>query len=473
MTSEFIVNEGFKRLILIFAGWGMDARPFMNLKKRGYDILLIYDYTGYNDDNEVDSTLLKILTQYDETVVFAWSFGVRVASTLLPRLSDTLAVTRRVAVNGTPTHIHDLRGIPSATFRGTLSGFSEISVRKFHRRMFSTAADFAVFTENSPHRSFDSLKSELETFGALPPVDGRSVWDIAVVSDDDRIFPAGNQMRGWEGCETFVMENAPHFPDMQQLIDRFVVDKQLVASKFAGAAKTYASHAPVQTAVATQLWERTKPFIREMKTASALRVLEIGVGDGTLTRLYSSDLQNADITLWDIADVEAPVGTPTSARLKVCDAETAIDSEPDERYDIILSASTMQWFHSPSRFIRHMRKTLASGGIAAIALYGKGTFSEIEEATGRTLSYPTLRQLRETATVIGFTELYAAEESSTISFPSVAQLLWHLKFTGVNSVGNEAQASRDALRMMRHYPTSPEGEAPLTYHTLYLILRKD
>lgn len=470
MTTEYIVNEGFDRLILIFSGWGTDARPFMHLRKQGYDIILLSDYTGYNDDNEDYTKLIPILERYVETIVFAWSFGVRVATTLLERLPDTLRITRRVAFNGTPTHVHDLRGIPSATFRGTLAGLSEISVRKFHRRMFATATDYADFTENAPRRSFESLVSELQTFAALPPAENSSVWDLAVISDADRIFPFENQIRGWEGVETIVLKDAPHFPDMQMLIDRFVVDKQLVAHRFAGATDTYASHATVQHTVASELWRNTSNFLDKIADSTGLKILEIGVGDGTLTRQYYDYFKDADITLWDIAEIPLPDGVPSSAKLLVCDAETAIESEPAESYDIILSASTVQWFHSPGRFIRRLGKILRPGGIAAIALYGKGTFREIEAATGRSLSYLTFDQLKKAAAASGLEVMYAAEEKSTVSFPTVTDLMRHLKYTGVNSLGNGG--SGDALRMLRNFQSLPDGSAPLTYHPLYLILKK-
>ncbi len=470
MTTEYIVHEGFTRLILIFSGWGMDARPFMNLRKQGYDILILSDYTGYSDDNEDYKTLIPHLERYTEIVVFAWSFGVRIATTLLERLPDTLPITRRVALNGTPTHVHDLRGIPSATFRGTLAGLSEMTVRKFHRRMFSTAADYSVFTRNAPDRSLKSLISELETFASLPPVVNTSVWDIAIVSGADRIFPVDNQLRCWDGGETIVMEDAPHFPDMQQLIDRFVVDKQLVAHRFAEAKDTYGSHATVQHTVAAELWEQTIPFLSEMVHIGTRRVLEIGVGDGTLTRLYSDFFANDDVTLWDIANITIPEDAPPASKLRVCDAETTIDSEPDESYDVILSASTIQWFHSPGRFIRHLERVLTPGGIAAIALYGKGTFKEIEAATARSLNYQNLDQLTMAASESGMETVYSAEATSTVTFPAVTDLLRHLKFTGVNSLGNGS--SKDALRLMRHYPLQSNGSAPLTYHSLYLILKK-
>lgn len=471
MITEYIVHERFTRLILIFGGWGTDAHPFMHLRKNGYDILFISDYSGYRDDNEADIIKLQqIVGQYSETIVFAWSFGVRVATTLLERLPAPLRITRRVALNGTPTHVHDLRGIPSATFRGTLAGLSETSVRKFHRRMFATGADYASFAENAPHRPFASLVTELQTFAKLPPVENTSVWDIAVISGEDRIFPRENQLRGWEGTETVVLKDAHHFPDMQMLIDRFVVDKQLVAQRFAGATDTYASQATVQHTVADKLWQNTVDFLDKEPYNRVPKILEIGVGDGTLTRKYSDFFRKAEITLWDIADVSLPDGVPSSATLRVCDAETTLYNEPDENYDIILSASTIQWFHSPARFISCLGKALAPGGIAAIALYGKGTFREIEATTGRTLSYLTFDRLKKAAIDSGLNELYAAERSYTVSFTGATDLLRHLKLTGVNSLGNGGAG--DALKLLRNYPLQSDGTVALTYHPLYLILKK-
>ena len=48
MKSEFITHLGEnKSLILLFAGWGMDATPFHKIKTR-CDMAVIWDYEDFD-----------------------------------------------------------------------------------------------------------------------------------------------------------------------------------------------------------------------------------------------------------------------------------------------------------------------------------------------------------------------------------------------------------------------------------------
>ncbi|MDE6050437.1 MAG: DUF452 family protein, partial [Paramuribaculum sp.] len=115
------------RLILLFAGWGMDARPLRKLTHRDYDIAVAFDYRNLTSDN------LGLLDNYREICVIAWSFGVPAAHAFLAGRPD-LPVTARIAVNGTLQPVDDLRGIPRAIFEGTLNGLSAATLTKFQRR---------------------------------------------------------------------------------------------------------------------------------------------------------------------------------------------------------------------------------------------------------------------------------------------------------------------------------------------------
>ncbi|MDE6192119.1 MAG: DUF452 family protein, partial [Muribaculum sp.] len=44
MKQEFTVKQGNTKLILIFAGWGMDSNPFREIRLDGYDIAVVWDY---------------------------------------------------------------------------------------------------------------------------------------------------------------------------------------------------------------------------------------------------------------------------------------------------------------------------------------------------------------------------------------------------------------------------------------------
>ena len=126
MKHELIHSENSRRLLLIFAGWGMDAGVFGHLRRPGYDVMVVWDYRSFHID-------WSCVESYEEICLMAWSMGVYAASETVQAIEHK--ITRRVAVNGTMSPIDDLKGIPQAIFYGTLEGLSEATLRKFNRRM--------------------------------------------------------------------------------------------------------------------------------------------------------------------------------------------------------------------------------------------------------------------------------------------------------------------------------------------------
>lgn len=470
MNQSFISLSQHSRLILIFLGWGMDATPFAHLSKPGYDIMALWDYTDYTgcNPNVEFEQLQSSIDGYREIVVVAWSFGVRIASDFLNH-AKPLPVTRAIAVNGTEQHIHDTLGIPCAIAHGTLRNLSETSVRKFRRRMFASASDFSLFQQDSPQRSFDSLRNELATFIALPTVTSPAQWERAVIGGADAIFPPGNQKDAWGGTPVDVIANMPHYPDFQQILSKYIIDKELVARRFTQSSETYSANATPQQKVAAHLWELTSAHIPQHERP--LEIIEIGAGCGTLTSLYIESLKNNHIRLWDIAQTTPDNNIAQNAISECCDAEVAIRSVATSSVDAILSSSTLQWFNSPAAFIGEISRVLTPGGIAALAFYTVGTYAEIEQATGTGLKYPSLEHLCSIAGSHGLNLLHKEENATTLNFPSMPRLLQHIRDTGVNAITSESSPV-SALRIMRRYRLLDNGTAPLTYCPAYLILTK-
>lgn len=469
MQSQFISQPRHKRLIIIFLGWAMDAAPFGGLQRDGYDILAIYDYTGFELSNvrhNAFEDILAICSKYDEIVVMAWSFGVRVATDFLS-FCGNLPVTLTVAVNGTPLHIHDTQGIPARIFQGTKANLTEGSFRKFLRRMFTTPIQYSKFVEVMPRRSFDSQKAELDTFGKLAPEGSSQQWDIAIVADSDLIFPTENQLAYWPEHKTVKAPATGHFPDFQKITNTYTIDKKLVATRFTSAGSTYHSSAAVQRSVAEQLWNYAKHAIASTETSNYKKIIEIGAGSGLLTSLYADKFPACNIELWDLT---AEHKTPNANIVWVaCDAETRICELAPESVDLLLSASTLQWFNSPESFIRRAYNALRPGGIAALAFYSEGTFDTLNRLTGSSLRYPSAIQAVES--IPAEAEILISKvESEAIRFDSPSLLLKHLRDTGVNAVGRPTFAG--GIQIIRNYPATDNGKYQLVYRPMYLIYKK-
>ena len=449
MKIEKTITSGNRRLILIFAGWGMDTMPFRSLSRPGYDIAVVYDYReGCADWSQTDG--------YDEICLFAWSLGVAAASRLIPE-SVSVRITRRVAINGTVVPVCDRCGIPEAVFRGTLANLDERNLIKFRRRMCGSRDAFENFCQMLPQRTLEDLKEELEAF-LSPEYSERPAfrWDAAVVCCRDAIFPPENQREAWAGSQVLELD-APHMPDFQGIIDRYAIDKEMMAERFAGGRPSYDTAAEAQSFVIREMME----IAGRAGFSSAGRVLEIGCGSGLLSRQLAERCDNLE--LWDIAG-ETPVPEATFRRV---DAEIELPSTPSDSLDAIFSASTVQWFNSPARFLAESARVLRRGGILLFSTFLPGNMAEVEQSTGRSLPLLSVDDWRGMIpSELALCE--AREYEYVMHFDNPIDVFRHLHATGVNSLDRNGSI----FRAIGAYPLQDDGRCSLTYRPVIFLLRK-
>ena len=142
MKQHFIIKNNSKRLLLFFAGWGMDETPFLQIRPTDTDWMVCYDYRSLEFDTD-------LLQKYSEIRLIAWSMGVWVASQLMKQ-HPSLPISHSIAINGTPYPIHETKGIEPAIFEGTLQGLNEQTLQKFQRRMCGSTAEYKVFQAVAP-----------------------------------------------------------------------------------------------------------------------------------------------------------------------------------------------------------------------------------------------------------------------------------------------------------------------------------
>lgn len=186
------------------------------------DLLLCYDYRSMTFD-------ASVLEGYCELRVVAWSMGVWVAGQVLGNLSGLPAITGRLAVNGTPFPIDDVRGIPVAIFRGTLEGLNPQTLGKFRRRMCGSSEGVKAFLAHGLTRPLEELREELASLYRLVsslPSTGWA-WEEAWIGRRDRIFPAANQQEAWKGIPVFLFDEEHYSPLMlAQAVDGKKDDKR-------------------------------------------------------------------------------------------------------------------------------------------------------------------------------------------------------------------------------------------------------
>lgn len=452
MKTEYVSHTGAPRLILLFAGWAMDAGPFCGLHRNGYDIAIVYDYSD-------DSADWSFAEGYKEICIVAWSLGVRAAASAGLTGQIDARVTLRLAVNGTETPIDDCFGIPEALFRATADHLTETSLLKFYRRTAGRTS--TAFTANAPRRTTESARREIYRFidGELPPVSHAWCWDRAIVSTADAVFPPENQLAAWREIPVATVDGAAHMPDFQLLLDRYVIDKDYTAQCFSSSSDSYEAAASVQDAVVDQLMRIAQ---HAGLTDNCRHVIEVGCGTGLLSRRLAATLHTDGLEMWDITG-KAPTGVAGTFRCG--DAELMIRDVPDGTVDAIISASTLQWFNSPLCFVRQCARALKPRGILVFSTFGPDNLMQTSALTGLALPCLSAGQWQELH-FCGLELLYAGQTMHTMYFDTAADIFRHLRQTGVNSLKHGWYSGlRRALTMMR---PDDSGKYPLTYNPVFL-----
>lgn len=440
-------TPGTRRLLLIFTGWSTDAALFEPLQMpEGWDVTVAY---GFNHT----SCTLPELEQYDTVYLLAWSLGVAAAAALLPDAHITAAF----AVNGTEHPADDSLGIPRAIFEGTKSNLSPRNLAKFRRRMAGSADAFASLSSHLPeHDDIEALQSQLDFAASCSP-SSRLPWRKVFISSDDAIFPPENMRRAWEqhpAQPALIPLQGAHLPDFGRIISLIIPDSLTLADSFRHALPTYDQHATAQRHIA----ERLASLVAACPHPAHPRVLEIGSGSGLFTRIYAEALRPASATL---IDLNAPQCTDIAPQCTAiaADAEEVLASDTLPRdFDLILSASTMQWFVNPHAFIHHAAAHLCPEGSLVCSSFLPGNLAELDDLRPSPVVYYSEETVRQWLAE-SFMHVETYSENLTMTFDTARDALMHLRHTGVAP----AAARRNGAALLR----ALGSPCTLTYRPLY------
>lgn len=448
MKVEYLSHHsGSRSLILIFAGWSTQPHLYRNIRMEGWDVAVVYDYSDLSLDQ-------SFLDRYPTIWLFAWSLGVRAAEAVL----SPDRITAAYAINGTLSPVDDTCGIPQTIYNGTADNLDARNLRKFHRRMTPDMDTFRLLCDDrvpSDHE-IDNLKHQLYLIRDLGATTARLPWHRAYVSDNDKIFPTANMERSWKamGVETVCIPGA-HFIPLADIVRSVIPDRSMIARRFGEAAGTYDSHAAAQRQIASHL----ATLLDSCHVPRQAEILEIGPGTGIFTRMYAGRIKPAKIDYVDIVPI-TKMGMAPSENYYCSDAENWIEGVVD-RYDCILSASTIQWFTNIPGFLRNCRDALRPGGILLISGFLSGTLGELDPLRPSPIHYHPIDSYKGWMKSC-FRNSEVFSEEICLEFSSPRELLMHLKHTGVGGSAPSPGLTPHTLRSLRR----------LTYRPVYLIATK-
>lgn len=252
-----------------------------------------------------------------------------------------------------------------------------------------------------------------------------------------------------------------------------IPDKQLIRLRFEQAAATYEQQATVQHRVAVRLLHLLHEAAPDLRPAD---VLEIGCCTGLLTEKTLTRFPGIDH--FTICDLVASFEQRVCRRIglhadKVTFLAGDIETVPlPDRYDLVLSSSTLHWVHDLPGLCAKLHNHLYPESLLAFSLYGQDNLKEIREITGMGLRYRNLEQLQAVVTE-RFHILAAEEARETLWYPSPIAVLQHLRATGVNSIGQQAWTRRQVGAFIADYQERFSGDSGvrLTYHPMFIVAR--
>lgn len=149
------------------------------------------------------------------------------------------------------------------------------------------------------------------------------------------------------------------------------LSKKQIEEAFDKGAENYDWAALIQRETAEKLID----FIPETVPKN---ILEIGCGTGFLTKLLIQKLPDAQITATDISGkmIEKCKSKLPFIRYEKTDGETF---EPTEKYDLIISNMTVQWFEDPVMGIDRLKEFLNPNGSLLFSTLGNKSFHQWRE----------------------------------------------------------------------------------------------
>ena len=253
-----------------------------------------------------------------------------------------------------------------------------------------------------------------------------------------------------------------------------IIDRQLIADRFGNAFASYDEAATPQQRVVAEIIA----LLTEKVVTPPQRILEIGCGTGLLTESLSTLYPQAELTLNDLVpEAEHWIREKLPHRSFAFITGDAEQWDWGKGYQLIASSSCIQWWQEPLAFIRKAYNALTSGGTLALSTFLPENLSELRPILPNALHYPPLAEYQNALTAFSHVEQRVL--TIELQFPSLLELLRHLKATGTNAFTQTHQGLWSRGRLLRleeqlrqAHQLTPVEPLSLTYHPLIIIAQK-
>ncbi|MFH1665215.1 MAG: malonyl-ACP O-methyltransferase BioC [Candidatus Omnitrophota bacterium] len=249
------------------------------------------------------------------------------------------------------------------------------------------------------------------------------------------------------------------------------MDKKIIMGNFSRNAASYDDHASIQRRCADEIMT----LLGDNRFSS---ILEIGCGTGSYTKLLRDRYPDAKITAIDISkemvDIARKKYAADNIQFKICDGEHI---EITEKYDLITSNASFQWFEHLDVDFKVFSEILEKGGVLCFSMYGPDTFVELKEvfkshfgrrnwlSSSRFATLDTIEQIVKRY----FGKFKLSEEYFTVDFYALWDLLLDIKRSGTRGegLGNSIVLGKYVIKEMEKTYVQKFGRVRATHHVYF------
>ncbi len=251
------------------------------------------------------------------------------------------------------------------------------------------------------------------------------------------------------------------------------LNKQKIAQCFRRSMESYDEAAIVQNKLAGRLVRA----LEGLPDRAFRRVFEIGCCTGALTEMLCREREVRTLFLNDLVpefeDLVLQRLDTFQGTEKIPSFGDIEDLELPRGLSMVLSGATFQWLSDLPGFLNKLAESLQPGAYLAFSLFGPGTLKEFSSITSVALHYFSDDEILSFLKT-DFMVLSHHSHDDTIFFPSVREVLGHIRSTGVGGV-SQYQWTRECLRSFESQYVSDfkqESGVPVSYVSSTFVLRR-
>lgn len=368
--------------VVFLPGWGFDGRIVGLIEPA----VSWWAPDGFLDPDTIAEGISRLIEDngWSRITLVGWSLGARLAHDYAVIFPERIAGLWLLAMR---------RSWPEeelAAIRQDLAIDRDGFLRTFYRKCFlGYRHPYRAFTETIQDdylaavddgvlaRGLACLGRSLNDGRLVSPADTSLVSRIVLVHGRRDVIAPVNQRFEALGCRNVVFDDQAHavflVPGLLSLLD-----KEAVRSRFDGAAGTYDQHADVQVEVAEALAAMLPA------TMDHGAILEIGCGTGNLTVQLATRYPHCPVLALDFAPAmlqRAQKKIPPGADVSfLCQDAEAFVREDGQRFSLIVSNATLQWFADLASVFPQVSERLVEDGMFCFSIFGPQSLGELAAA---------------------------------------------------------------------------------------------